>query len=442
MTSEVMKAKLALALLLTSLFSTSAMAAGPWSLDRCVEYALENNLNVRSAAIDNLNAELAVTEAKDAFLPTLSAGASQSWDFGRSLTSQNTYANRNNSGFSWNVRLSLPLFQGLQALRGLERARAARAASMLQTDAVRDEVTLAVLSYYLQALYNRELLGVSRQQLSLSATQLARQEAMLEAGKVPEVDVIQARSQVAMAEVDTVNAANNLRLALVSLAQLLELESAEGFDILPLEDTDPLALALVPESEVMARALGNYSAIRAAEANVATAESGVSLAKTGYLPRLSFGAGLSDNYYRMSGIENPSFSRQMRDNFAKSIGFTLSIPVFDAFATRNSVRRARTTLLSAQLDLQRRRSDLRKAVSEAWTQAMGARDKYAATCTAATASKAALDAMTEKYTYGKANATEWEQTRTNYISALSSQVQAKYEAILRTRIVQFYAASR
>lgn len=414
-------------------------AAEPWSLDRCVGYALEHNLNVRSAAIENLNADLAVTEAKDAFLPTLSAGASQSWDFGRSLTSQNTYANRNNTNFGWNVRLTLPLFQGLQALRSLSRARAAREASVRQTDAVRDEVTLAVLSYYLQALYNRELLAVSRQQLALSATQLARQEAMLEAGKVPEVDVIQARSQVALAEVDTVNASNNLRLSLVSLAQLLELESADGFDILPLDTADPLDLPLLPEAEVLERALGGYSTIRAAEANVTVAEKGVSVAQTGYIPRISFGAGLSDNYYKMSGLENPSFSRQMRDNFAKSIGFTLSVPIFDAFATRNSVRRARTSLLSARLELQRQRSDLRKAVSEAWTQADGARDKYRATCTAATASRAALDAMTEKYNYGKANATEWEQTRTNYISALSSQVQAKYEAILRTRIVTFYA---
>ncbi len=424
------------ALLAATLLSS---AAEPWSLDRCVGYALEHNLNVRSAAIDNLNADLAVTEAKDAFLPTLSAGASQSWDFGRSLTSQNTYANRNNTNFGWNVRLSLPLFQGLQALRSLSRARAAREASVRQADAVRDEVTLAVLSYYLQALYNRELLGVSRQQLALSATQLARQEAMFEAGKVPEVDVIQARSQVALAEVDTVNASNNLRLSLVSLAQLLELETADGFDILPLDTADPLDLPLLPEAEVLERALGGYSTIRAAEANVAVAERGISVAQTGYIPRISFGAGLSDNYYKMSGLENPSFSRQMRDNFAKSIGFTLSVPIFDAFATRNSVRRARTSLLTARLELQRQRSELRRAVTEAWTQADGARDKYRATCTAATASRAALDAMTEKYTYGKANATEWEQTRTNYISALSSQVQAKYEAILRTRIVTFYA---
>lgn len=412
--------------------------ADAWSLDSCITYAISHNISVRSAQLDNLGAHLAVTEAKDRFLPTLNAGAQQSWDFGRSLTSDNTYANRNISNFGWSVQLSLPIFQGLSALRQLRQAEAASRAGELQSLAVADEVTLSVMSLYLQALYNRELLAVSREQLRLTTTQLERQEALLEAGKVPEVDVIQARAQVATAEVDTVNAANNLRLSLIDLAQALELKNTDEFDISPLPDSETAPI-LISLSEATDRALGGYSSILAARARVESADRAVDLARSGYLPRLSFNAGLGDSYYRMSGLSNNSFSRQMRDNFSKTLGFTLQIPIFDAFSTRNSIRRAQLNRRSANLDLERCESDLRKAVEQAWTQADGARKKLDASIIAAEASKAALDAMTEKYTYGKANASEWEQTRSNYITSLVEQTRAKYETILRTRILNFYA---
>ncbi|MCH5326339.1 MAG: TolC family protein [Duncaniella sp.] len=412
--------------------------ADAWSLDSCITYAISHNISVRSAQLDNLGAHLAVTEAKDRFLPTLNAGAQQSWDFGRSLTSDNTYANRNISNFGWSVQLSLPIFQGLSALRQLRQAEAASRAGELQSLAVADEVTLSVMSLYLQALYNRELLAVSREQLRLTTTQLERQEALLEAGKVPEVDVIQARAQVATAEVDTVNAANNLRLSLIDLAQALEIKNTDEFDISPLPDSETAPI-LISLSEATDRALGGYSSILAARARVESADRAVDLARSGYLPRLSFNAGLGDSYYRMSGLYNNSFSRQMRDNFSKTLGFTLQIPIFDAFSTRNSIRRAQLNRRSANLDLERCESDLRKAVEQAWTQADGARKKLDASIIAAEASKAALDAMTEKYTYGKANASEWEQTRSNYITSLAEQTRAKYETILRTRILNFYA---
>lgn len=426
--------------ILTGLLAAATLCASasePWSLDSCISYAIDHNLNVRSALIDNMNSGLGVTEAKDRFLPTLSAGAQQSWDFGRSLTSDNTYANRNTSAFGWNVQFSLPLFQGLSAVRQLRQARAALRAGQMQTEAVKDEVALMVMSYYLQALYNRELLAVSREQLRLSQTQLDRQQSLFEAGKVPEVDVIQARAQVAAAEADTVNSDNTLRLSLLDLAQALELRDPDGFDIMPLADGEE-APRLMSLAEVTDNALTRDPSILAARASLTTADEAVSLAKSGYLPQLSFNAGLSDSYYKMSGMPNGSFSRQMRDNFGKSLGFSLRIPIFDAFSTRNNVNRAKIGRLSAMLEVERRESDLRKTIEQAWTQADGASRRYESMAIATDAARQALDAMTEKYTYGKANATEWEQAQSNYITARIRQTQAKYETILRTRILNFY----
>ena len=135
-------------IIISAILATAAAAASaqvmPWSLDSCIAYAREHNITVRQSRVQQLNSEIAVTSAKDAFLPQLQGGASQSWGFGRGLTSDNTYADRNTSSTSFNVGMSLPIFQGLRALRNLDYARAELATALEQTAATRDNVELRV----------------------------------------------------------------------------------------------------------------------------------------------------------------------------------------------------------------------------------------------------------------------------------------------------------
>ena len=417
---------------------SQASMADAWSLDSCINYALNHNLNIKSAEANLMQSELSVTEAKDAFLPNLSAGAGQNWDFGRGLTSSNTYANRNTSMFSWNAQMSLPIFQGLKNIRQLKYAKSNLSMVEKQTEAARDEVRLSVITSYLQVLFNKEMLEVSRQQLRLSQVQLERQRVLLEGGKVPEVDVIQAEAQVAQNEVQVVNSENDHQTALIELAKALELDDINNFDVKTLEDDGTVWLNA---ETVYQNALANYPAIEAARQSLKVADDGINLAKSGYLPTLSFSGGLGSSYYTVSGDRNKSLGSQMRDNFSKSLGFSLRVPIFDAFSTRNQIRQAKVRKLTAQIQLAQQESELHKTIRLAFQQAVGAEKKYEAGKVAVKASKAALDAMTEKYNYGKANATEWEQTRSNYITTLAQQVQAKYELILRNRVLQFYNRS-
>lgn len=416
------------------------LRAETWSLDSCINYAVSHNLNVRTALVERQKGELSVTEAKDRFLPSLSAGAAQNWNFGRGLTSENTYANRNTSNFGWNANFSLPIFQGLSALRQLRQAKNNLRTLDLQVADARDNVTLGVMAYYLQVLYNKEMVDVRREELRLSQTQLSHQEALFESGKVPEVDVLQAKAQVASSEVALVNADNDYQLALVDLTQALELHNVGNFEVSQV-DFDREGYLLPTADDIYRNALSTNSGILAARSSIDLAEDAVSLAKSGYLPTLSFNAGLGSNYYTLSGIDNPSFGSQMRDNFSKSIGFSLNIPIFDAFSTRNRVRQARAQQQTAMIQLEQKENELLKTIRQAHSQAEGAMAQYRAARVAVTSAKAALNAMTDKYTYGKANATEWEQARSNYITTLSQQVQAKYEMILRTKILNFYNTS-
>lgn len=411
--------------ILSALLISAALPAKAetWSLDSCINYAIDHNLDVRSALIERYKGDLNVTEAKDRFLPTLSASAAQSWSFGRGLTSENTYANRNTSSTGFNVSFSLPIFQGLSALRQLRQAQANIHTLDLRVENAKDDVTLGVIAYYLQVLYSREIVSVRKEELRLAQTQLERQQILFEGDKVPEVDVLQAKSQVASSQVAVVNAENDYSLALVDLTRALELKGTEDFDVEPIDLNGELP-RLASADEVYKNALNNNSGILAARSSVGLADHAISIAKTGYIPKLSFNAGLGSNYYTMSGMPSNSFGRQMRDNFSKSLGFSLNVPIFDAFNTRNQIRQARAQKLSAELELERQESNLLKTIRQAHSQAEGAEAQYRAGETAVTSAKAALDAMTEKFTYGRANATEWEQARSNYITTLSQQVQA------------------
>lgn len=412
-----------------------AQASAPWSLDSCVSYAISHNITVQSRALDAESGRLSVTEAKDRFLPTVSGYGSQSFSFGRGLTAENTYANRNTSSFSVGASLQLPIFQGLAGVRRLDYAKANLRALLEQTEAAKDDVTLNVTGQYLQALYTAEMMAVARERLAISTAELERRMQLLEAGKIPELDIFEARSQVSQDELNLVNCANDSVMALLDLAQLLNLPSAEGFAVEPLPES---RMPILSPDEVWANALSRNHAIRAGELQAEAADKNVALARTGYIPTLSFSAGVGSNYYRTSGFINESFGPQMRHNFAKQIGFSLSVPIFDAFGTRNSVRRARVQAHSTRLQLDDSRQRLYKAINQAYTQAVGADKKRDAAATAVESSRAAFEAMKVKYDNGRANATEYEKTRSDYTMALAQAVQAKYEAMLRTRILLFY----
>ncbi|MDE6134717.1 MAG: TolC family protein, partial [Muribaculaceae bacterium] len=264
--------------------SAVAMSARTWNIDQCIEYAIEHNISVRQSALAAYEGELGVTEAKDRFLPQLSAYGSQSFNFGRALTANNTYAHRNTASTSVGAQLSLPIFQGLSAVRRLDYSRTALKALLEQNEATKDDVTLNVITQYLQALYAGEMLGVARQRLEISEAELQRRQALLEAGKIPELDIFQAQAQVSQDELTVVNAANDSLMALLDLAQLLNLPSAEDFAIAPLEDE---SMPLLSPDEVFANAMQNNHAVRAQRFQNEAAEKNVKLAKSGYIPTLS-----------------------------------------------------------------------------------------------------------------------------------------------------------
>ncbi len=421
------------------LAAASVMTAGAreWTLDQCVDQAVTHNLTVEQRSLDLVNAKNSVTEAQDGYLPQLSGSASQSWNFGRGLTADNTYANRNTSSFGWNVGLSLPLFQGLRNVRQVKYAKANLTAVAESYEAAKDDVTLRVIAQYLQVLYCGEVVTVASSQTDMAREVLSRQQARLDEGKIPEADLLDARSQLAQAEMQLTSAQNDLTLAKLDMVQLLRIdESPAEFSVAPLPDNEP---TLTDPQAVYDRALSVNHTVSTMRSRIDVAGHAVSVAKTGWIPKLNFNAGLSSNYYTMSGIPTEAFNKQMRHNFSQYLGLGLSVPIFDGFSTRNSVRRAKVQQTAAQLELESATDELYKAVNQAYYQAVGSRERLRSASAATDATRLAMEAMLEKYTIGRATATDYDTARTAYIKAESDRLQAKYELLLRARILTFYA---
>lgn len=436
-TTKVMKRIIAMLTIATA--STVTMWADTWSLDSCINYAVEHNLTVKTRQNDIESSKLSVTSAKSQLLPNVSASAGQSWSIGRGLTAENTYANRNTSNTQWGASFTLPVFNGLSTVRQIQLAKANLSTVIEQYAATKDDITLNVITAYLQVLYNRELHEVALNQVELSTYELTRQRALLEAGKIPEVDLLEAESQLAQDKLQATTTANDTRLALVDLAQLLELDDIDNFDITTLDGEEQ---PILPAESVYNNALNINHTLKAARGEIAAAERNISVAQSGYIPRLSFNAGIGSSYYTVTGMEHPSFSRQMKDNFNTYFGFSLSIPIFDGLSTRNSVKRARVQHVASKLQYQDAENRLYKTIQQAYYQAVSAQERSKSCLIAEDAANKAFEAMREKYNLGRATPSEYEQAKNKALRTTAERIQAHYELILRTRILNFYDTGR
>ncbi|CCZ71059.1 TolC family protein [Bacteroides gallinaceum] len=410
-----------------------------WTLKKCIDYAIEHNLTIKQQEASAEQSKIELSTAKNSRLPDLNGSASHSFSFGRSLQADNTYnsINTQNTGFS--LSTSVPLFTGLQIPNNIALSKLNLQAALEDLNAAKENVSIQVASSYLQVLFNDELARVAHEQVDLSREMLVQREAYFRNGKASESELYEAKSRVAQDELSAVQADNDYQLALLDLSQLLELPSPDGFAIVsPQTDAVENLGTPLPPAEIYADALLIKPVIKAAQYRLEGAQKSIRIAQSAYYPQLSLGAGLSTNYYKMSGMDNAGFGSQLRDNFSQYVGLTLSIPIFNRLATRNRVRSARIQQTTLGWQLEDSKKTLYKEIQQAYYNTLSAQTQYTSSRTAAEAAKASFDLMKERYMNGKANATEFNESRTAWMRAVSDQLQAKYNYIFRFKILDFY----
>ena len=420
-----------------SLTSFCLQAQEVWNLQKCISYAIEHNLSIKrqEATLDQNKVDL--NTAQWSRLPNVNGSVGQSFNFGRALQADNTYGNRNTQSTNFSIGTNIPLFTGLQIPNNIALAKLNLKAAIEDLNKAKEDISIQVTSYYLQVLFNEELAKVAHNQVALSKEQLERKVAFFKNGKSSEAEVYEAKSRLAQDEMSAIQADNNYQLALLDLAQALELPTPEGFRIAAPQIVDITGTLSLPD-DVYAQALLNKPSIKAAQYRLEGASKSIRIAQSGWFPQLNFSAGLSTNYYNISGIENASFSRQWHQNFNKYLQFSLSIPLFNRFETRNRVKSARIQRNALSWQLEESKKTLYKEIQQAYYNAIASEAKYKSSRTASEAAEATFKLMSEKYANGKATATEYNEMRTSWMKALSDHIQARYDYLFRSKILEFY----
>lgn len=410
----------------------------PWSMDECIQYALEHNIKIKQRGNNTQQCEVEYSTAKNSIWPSLSANGIQSFSFGRGISEYNTYVRTNTANTSFGIRGDLNLFTGLQTKNNITLGKLQLAAATADYEKFKDDIRIAVMQSYVQILYNIEIESVAKAQVSIDSAQVIRLEALSEVGKANLTEVAAQHSTLAQSQLTLTQAHNQLILSLLDLTQLLEIDHPEQFSIKPM-DVSAFALNTLPSAEqIYNEAIGVRPGIRAEEIRVEYAKTNISLAKGAYSPILSMNGGISTNYYALFGYENAKFGEQLKNNLNPYLGFSLYVPIFDKLVTQNNVKTAKLRYSYQQMELENVKKALYKEIQQAYYGAVAADDKYKSSKAATESAQKAFELSQASYEGGKITLTEYNESKNNYLKASSELLKAKYEYLYQTKILDFY----
>ncbi|WP_293716874.1 TolC family protein [uncultured Parabacteroides sp.] len=422
-----------------------AQEAKQWSLEECIRYAIENNIDLKQKELERQNQEVTLHTSKYSWLPNLNASINENFGFGRSESKDGLIVDRNSANTSASIQLSMPIFDGFKIPNDIAARKLDLKASIETLNKAKEDLSINVASYYLQVLYNKEMLKIAELQVALSSEQVTKTEALYNAGKVPVSQLYDMKAQLAKDEVTLTESKNNVKLALLDLTQALELErDGENFDVLEPETGDAVEQymsSIIPPDQVYDYAVGVKPQVKEQEYLLESQKKMLKVAQAGYYPKLNFSAGYSNGYYHNFGdgdYNNAPFSDQLKNNGQKSIGFSLSIPIFNRFQVRNSVRSARIAIHNRELLMENTKKTLYKEIQQAYYNATAAQEKYVSSDKSVDASKIAFSYAEERYGAGKSTVFEYSEAKTKYAQSLAEQTQSKYNFIFRAKILDFY----
>ena len=401
-----------------------------WTLEGCIGYALEHNIEIKRQELGVDDSEIGLSESRWDYAPSLSAGASYSISSGRVLD-QTTYEFIENNvvgSSSASVSGSVQVFSGMRRHYAFKKAKASLKASLADLESVRTDVELNVTAAYLQILCDQENLASAREMASMLESQMEKIQTMVELGRVTEADLLQIKSQHYAALNDVAAAEGQCRLSKMELCQLLEIQDWDNFTVEPIEDDDYEGMNLFPRTDSIS--VESRPEYRSAEAGVEVARRNLQMARSSYYPTLSLSAGYGTSYSgaRQKAVQNPDgtyryeaypFFRQYLDNGSSYLSLSLNIPIFSGMSTRNSVRRAKNASLDAQYALKTVRKQLSREYEQALIEYQTSCRQYEAAREQLAYAEEAARMMTEKYNLGKIDFTSWN-------TAMAELAKAKY----------------
>ena len=430
------------ALLLTA---TSTWAQKQWTLQQCIDYAMQNNITLQKAKLKNESAQEDVKESKAALLPSLSASTNHSvgyspWLDNGVMTVTNNQVNSSvektyyNGSYGLNAQWTV--WNGNKNVNTIKQNKLTAEQADLQTQVTANSIQEQIAQLYVQILYLTEAVKVSEQSLETSKKNEERGKEMLEVGKMSKADVAQLSAQRATDEYNIVESRANISKYKLQLKQLLELDGTEQFDIVVPATTDEQALATIPALQsVYDQALTTRPEIKSGALAVESSDLSITMAKAGWLPTLSMtaGAGTSTN-----SRSSNSFGSQLKTNFDLTGGLTLSIPIFDRRQTKTPVNKARLQYETAKLDLLDEQKQLYQTIEQYWLDAETNQQKFRAAQATEQSEQESFDLLQEQFRLGLKNIVELMTGKDKLLTAQQNKLQSKYQTILAQQMLRFY----
>ncbi len=425
-------------------FSTDCLSR-QWSLEDCIKYALENNIQLKKAKLTESSALEDVKQSQASLLPSLNFSTSQNvsytpWPASGRATVADGYVQSSADKVYYNGSYSLmgnwTVWNGNKNRNTLKLNKLAAEQAFLDSAVTANSILEQIAQLYVQILYSDEAITVSQESLKTSKTNEERGKTMVEVGKMSRADLAQLTAQRAQDEYNIVEAESNLKNYKRQLKQILQIADNEEFDVVIPSTTDEMALQTVPDmNDVYLSSLEQRPEIKNAKLGIVSSDLSVKIAKAGRMPSISMNAGLSTS---TSSMNQNAWGNQLKNNFTVGGGVTVSIPLFDNRQTKTAVNKALIQKQNYLLDLQDKQTTLYSTVETYWLQAVTNQNKFKAAQVSTESAQASYELLSEQFKQGLKNIVELMTGKTNLLQAQQNELQSKYLTILNLNMLKFY----
>ena len=411
-----------------------------WTLQECVTYAVENNINIKQNKLTIEISQENLISAKGNFLPNLNGSTSGNLNFGSGFdpVSQDRVSTSTFGG-SFGLNSGITVFNGYRNLNTYKQAQLGVETSKLDLEKIEDDIALYVVNTYLNALFAKENLSVAKVQYEISTKQIENAKAKFEAGVKPKGDLLNAQSTAAADEQTVILYENTLNLALLDLAQLLQV-SPVGFDIEMLKvDSPSIGMLYNNPEDVYQKALTNRPEIKKAELDIETADLSVEIAKGAFLPSVGLGANVGTGYgFNLKNNSNIPYFTQLDDNLGYGLSFNVNVPIFNRNQTKSNVNRQKINYEISKFGLENQKLQLQQTIQKAYYDARAAAKSFESAEKSLIAQKEAFRNAQESYNVGAMTQFDFDVVRNRFVNAEGGIIRAKYDYIFKTKVLKFY----
>lgn len=408
-----------------------------WSLNDCIEYAHAHNLHIKRQELQAEMAEEDLLQSKLQILPDINGSAYRTYSFGHQIDpTTNDFISDRTINDAFGIQSNVDLFTGLVNYNSIKKNELEMLAAIQNVEKEKVNISLEIAKAYLQILFNKELQQVANNQREVIELQVGRTEKLVQSGNAAKGDLLEMQAQLAAEDLNVTNALNNLKLSYLNLAQILDLEEPELFDVKFPDSVEVNTLAAIVDVDVVYQDAVTYLPhIKQASLNLDASEYDLKIQK-GQLSPTVFLSG--DWMSRYSDKDTLGYSDQFENYASKSFSFGVRVPIFNKGQKMNNISRAKIGVLDAEARYDQTHQQLLKEIQQAHNDAVSAADKYKSSSQAVESYSEAFKYTEKKFEVGIVNSVEYNISKNNYIKAQSELVQAKYQYIFSIKILDFY----